>query len=240
MNRRCAFWLVTVSLATFVSMGSIGAMQTVTPSDIDRLRDAIFEANTDVAGLRTGDAGLTRELHSELSDLSDETTYLRVKLRKGEPVSPADVASVRERIEAVRRRAHGSDTVKASGGGPSAVAPEPGQVIERGVTVPAGTRLSVRLLSGMDGSTLRVGDRIESAVAAGLTVHRRLVIPVGTLVRGVVTGVSPIRVTFDYLTINYHAYQVKVSLASPLGHARHSPGDLLKLRFDEPALIADH
>src|SRR5579862_4641719 len=124
MNRRCSSWFVPVSLATLVSVGSILAAQTVTPSDIDRLRDAIFEANTDVAGLRTGDASLTRELRSELSDLSEETTYFKVKLRKGEQVSPTDVATVRERIEAVRRRARGSETVKASGGGPSAAAPE--------------------------------------------------------------------------------------------------------------------
>src|SRR5437879_3466474 len=83
----------------------------VTQAEIQQLQDAVFEAGTDLARLRTGDAVLLGQLRPELDDLREEVTYLKVKLRKHEPVSRSEYASVRGRIDEVRRRAVGEETV---------------------------------------------------------------------------------------------------------------------------------
>jgi len=86
------------------------AAQSITNSDIQRLQDTIYDASRDVAQLRSRDSATASQLQAELDDARDETVYLKVKLRKNEPISRSDYADVRDRIENIRSRARGDAT----------------------------------------------------------------------------------------------------------------------------------
>ena len=83
------------------------AQSSVTSADIQRLQDVIYEASRDVTQLRTRDAATASQLQAELDDARDEVIYLKVKLRKNEPISRSDYTDVRDRIDNIRSRARG-------------------------------------------------------------------------------------------------------------------------------------
>src|SRR5206468_815801 len=84
-----------------------GAQSSVTSADIQRLQDVSYEASRDVAQVRTRDAVLASQLQAELDDARDEVIYLKVKLRRNEPISRGEYNDVRDRIENIRSRARG-------------------------------------------------------------------------------------------------------------------------------------
>jgi hypothetical protein len=71
------------------------AQAPVTASDIQQLHDNVFEAATDLARLRTGDALLLKGLRATLDGIRDEIIYSKVKLRKIGTVSPEAYAAIR-------------------------------------------------------------------------------------------------------------------------------------------------
>src|SRR5581483_9497868 len=75
------------------------AQANVTPSDVQRLQDSIYDASRDVAQMRSRDGALASQLQSELDDAREEATYLKVKLRKNEPIARSEYAELRDRIE---------------------------------------------------------------------------------------------------------------------------------------------
>lgn len=80
---------------------------TVTSSDIQRLQDVLYAAGSDVASLRSHDRNQAEQLQTQLDDLRDEVTYLKVKLRREGSVSRSEYDDVRTRIEDVRSQARG-------------------------------------------------------------------------------------------------------------------------------------
>ena len=83
------------------------AQSSVTSADIQRLQDVSYEASRDIAQVRTRDAALASQLQAELDDARDEVIYLKVKLRRNEPISRGEYNDVRDRIENIRSRARG-------------------------------------------------------------------------------------------------------------------------------------
>ena len=111
-------------LALVLTLGAAApaSAQNVTSSDIQRLQDALADATRDVSAARTRDGALASRLESELNDLRDETAYIRVKIRKNEPVARTDYFDLRDRIDELRARARGDDartTGSASSGSSS-------------------------------------------------------------------------------------------------------------------------
>ena len=82
----------------------------VTNTDIQRLQDSIDDASRDVAQLRGARRDAATQLQAELDDLRDEAIYLKVKLRKNEPIARSEYADVRDRIEDIRSRARGDSS----------------------------------------------------------------------------------------------------------------------------------
>src|SRR5689334_21952178 len=82
-----------------------GGTTTVTTADIQRLQDAIYDASQDVSRLRARDGVLASDLQAQLDDARDETVYLKVKLRKNEPISRFEFGDLRDRVEDIRSRA---------------------------------------------------------------------------------------------------------------------------------------
>ena len=176
-------------LAIVLMASPAGAQTAATDADIQILRDLLFEAGTDLARLRTGDYLLRGELRAELGALRVLVSDFAVRVDRGAPPTRSDYSSVRHRIEDVRRRARGERTVTAAGLGPGAVAPNIGN-LGNVIEVPATTEIEVRLLSRLDSGTAKIEDRIEATTFMDLMLDGQVVVPAGSLVRGVVTDVG--------------------------------------------------
>ena len=232
--------VVTALLAACLLAIRLSAQTQITPADIERLRDDVFEAATDLARLRTGDAVLLKELRAGLDDIRDEVTYLKVTLRKQEPVSPAEYAEVRERIEDVRRRARSEITVTGAGLGPFALAPDPSSVPSDPLDIPARMEIDVRLLGVLNPVTARADDRVEALTVTNVVVKGRVVVPAGSLICGIVTEETSARSThaagtltirFDYLTVNFRAHPIQATALREIAHVLPA-GTVLRVRFD--------
>jgi hypothetical protein len=86
------------------------------------------------------------------------------------------------------------------------------------VEVPVGTEIDVRLTDSLDSGKAMVEDRFEGTTVADLQVDGRVVIPAGSVVRGVVTAVSPatrtnrtarLTVSFDQVTVNGQPHPIR-------------------------------
>ena len=76
----------------------------------------------------------------------------------------------------------------------------------------------MRLQNSLNSGTAQVEDRFEATTLVDLTVNGRVVIPAGSLMRGVVTAVEPgtrtnrtakMTVSFDQVTVNGRAYPMR-------------------------------
>jgi hypothetical protein len=237
--------LIVASLAAPAAAGQLA----VTQSDIQKLQDNTYLADRDISSLRTRDSALASQLSSQLDDLRDEVIYLKVKLRKNEPVSRSEYNDVRDRIENVRSRTRTDSTSPStsrgttSGGfGGSAVERAPTQTssnrtLARGeVEVPTGTEFDVRLQNALDSGTAQVEDRFEATTLSDVVADGRVAIPAGAVVRGVVTAVEPatrtnrtakMTVSFDQVTINGRAYPIRGTVTEAI-EGEGIKGDLPK------------
>jgi len=85
-----------------------GGTPTVSPTDIQRLQDLVYDVGRDVSALRArGDVTFAGRLDDELGDLRDEVIYLKVKVRKEGRVSRMEYADLRDHLEDLRARARG-------------------------------------------------------------------------------------------------------------------------------------
>ncbi len=206
----------------------------VSQADIQRLQDSATQAVAEVQQLRSRDAARASQLQTQLDDVRDEVTYLKVKLRKEGSLQRSEYATVRDRLDDLRSQATNSagsnaatsaPTTSASGGNRAAATPAPAagargsaQTAAGGVEVPSGTEMDVRLTNNLNSGTAQVEDRFEGTTLVDLTVNGRTVIPAGALMRGVVTAVEPatrtnrtakMTVSFDQVTVNGRAYPIR-------------------------------
>jgi hypothetical protein len=87
----------------------------------------------------------------------------------------------------------------------------------RGV-IPAGQELDVRLSTPLSSETARVEQRFDATTVADLTQDGRVLVPAGSLVRGVVSGVEPAKrgldrkgsltLSFDQITVRGRVYPI--------------------------------
>jgi hypothetical protein len=235
----------------FIAVLAVGrpahAQQSVTNTELQRLQDSVYDASRDVAQLRSRDASLAASLQSELDDLRDEVTYLRVKQRKNENVSRSDYTDLRDRIDAVRSRARG----ETSGTGAwSTDRDRPtGDVNERGTSprstnrqvagneVPEGTEFDVRLESPLSSATSQVEDRFEATTVVDLRNGDRVLVPSGSVMRGTVSTVNKaghidrkgsLTVAFDRIAINSRSYPIHAIVTQAL-ESEGIKGDATKI-----------
>ena len=207
------------------------AQSAVTASDLQRLQDTLYDASRDVAQVRSRDSALASQLQSELDDARDETAYLKVKLRKNEPIATIEYADLRDRIENIRSRARGD-----SGGGytpPPAYrdsdVTRPASTVGRGHDpdeIPVGTEFDVRLQTGLSSGTSLQEDRFDATTLVDLRDERGAVlIPAGSLMRGTVSTVTKatrtertgkLAVSFDRVTIDHRSYPIRATVTQAL------------------------
>jgi hypothetical protein len=215
------------------------AQQSVTSTDIQRLQDQVTQAGRDISQMRSTDRDLATRLDTTLDDLRDEVVYLRVKLRKEGAVSRTEYTDVRDRIQDVRAQARGESRAYGnpqgggvsggvSGGVPGGVSGgTPGGVYDeergthRGSTqsaIPVGQEIDVRLTNQLSSDTAQVEDRFEATTVVDLYQGNNVLIPAGSILRGVVSSVNrasrtdrkgSLTVSFDQVTIRGRSYPMR-------------------------------
>jgi hypothetical protein len=226
---------------------------TMSAADVQRLQDNVYDLGGEVSRLRSRDASLANRLDDELNDLRDEVIYLKVKLRKEGNVSRGEYADLRDRLDNLRARARGdapSQSGSSSNSGrplpavdppmspsappadyrpsPAADAPPPQSSSSRGRReheVPVGQEVDVRLQSRLTSATAQVEDRFEATTLVDLLEGERLMIPAGSVVRGVVQAVNrPGRIdrkgtmtlSFDEITVRGRTYPIRATVTQAI------------------------
>ena len=228
-------WVRTsIAAALLVVATSVAsAQQSVSTSDIQRLQDQVYQAGSDVTRLRSTDSTQASRLDTELDDLRDEVVYLKVKLRKDGTVSRSEYADLRDRIQTLRSRARGESTTQEGqwrpesqpgatestrGGRPTPPSTTTQPTTTSRSTIPVGQEIDVRLLTELTSDTAQVEDRFEATTVVDLYRGNEILIPAGSVMRGVVSSVNrasrtdrkgTMTVAFDQVTVNGRSYPMR-------------------------------
>jgi len=211
---------------------AVAQQNSVSQADIQRLQDSVNQATAEVQQLRSRDTSRASQLQTQLDDVRDEVTYLKVKLRKEGSLQRSEYASVRDRLDDLRSQATATggnastNTATSPASGNRAAAPATAaagarastQTAAGGVEVPSGTEMDVRLTNSLNSGTAQVEDRFEGTTLVDLNINGRTVIPAGAVMRGVVSSVEPatrtnrtakMTVSFDQVTVNGRVYPIR-------------------------------
>ena len=222
-----------------VALAAPGAAQQqnyspVSPADIQRLQDTVSQAAMDIQQLRSRDASRAARLQSQLDDLREEAIYLKVKLRKDGTLARNEYASVRDRLDDLRSEATNNAASTATPATPNRAASSatagtqtsttrtttsPGATTAtNAIEIPVATELDVRLANALNSGTAQVEDRFEGTTLVDLNINGKMLVPAGSVMRGVVTAVDPatrtnrtgkMTVSFDQVTVNGRVYPVR-------------------------------
>jgi hypothetical protein len=230
--------MAAVFVATLVaSAPGIAAQQSVSTGDIQRLQDQVFQAGSELSRLRATDSALASELETKLDELREEVVYLKVKLRKDGFVNRTEYADLRDRLQDLRSRARGEHRgTRPFGGAPGGVSGGTSGGVSGGVSddrgtpetassIPVGQEIDVRLQTELSSSTSQVEERFEATTVADLGSGNRVLIPAGSLVRGVIRSVDKatrtdrrgsLTLAFDQITIGGRAYPIRGLVVDPV------------------------
>jgi TolA-binding protein len=186
-------------------------------ADIQRLRDNAYLVEPDLVSLSQRDTVRAEPLQLRLQALQEEIIYLKVKQRKEGVVQRREYADVRDGLEDLR-----ADVVTSLSARPVA---QQSSARASVVEVPVGTEMDVRMTDSLDSGKAMVEDRFEATTVADVQVNGRVAIPAGSVVRGVVTAVSPgthtnrkarMTVSFDQVTVNGEAHPIRGTLTEAI------------------------
>jgi hypothetical protein len=230
-------WQAAVLAAVVLLIAAVyalAAQSPVTQSDIQRLQDEAFQAGSDISRLRGTQPAQADRLQAELDELRDEVIYLRVKLRKEGTLTRAEYADVRDRLQDLRSRARGEAPAAAPAPPPAVppAAPPPVDPRHEGqhapvftTVIPVGTEMDVRLQNTLSSETAQVEQRFEATTLVDLYRGSDVVIPAGSIVRGVVSSVQragriertgSLTLSFDQITVRGRAYPMRGTVTQAL------------------------
>jgi len=208
--------LLTFVLAAMAFAVPVAAQTPVTAADLTRLEAGASEVSKAVTALERTDATLSAEMKKQLGDVTDEITYLKVKMRREGTVTREEYASVRDRLDTLRIRAQGQKVSSSpAGADPSG----------RMITVPVGTEFDVRLQTPLNSGTAKIETRFEATTLLDYQVEGMMAIPAGALVRGFVSSVQKagrldrrgsMTLSFDELRIDERTYRLRASVVQAL------------------------
>ena len=235
------------AIGVLTLLPTIASAQSVTSSDIQRLQDDVYQVSSDVSRLRGTDSDTASRLQTELDDLRDEVIYLKVRLRKEGSVPRNDYVDVRDRVTALRDRARGDRSHSASTDSSSerrgTWQPPAGTTSSGGTTgvysddrdsrsqstsqsaIPEGQEIDVRLQTELNSDTAQVEDRFEAETVVDLYRGNEVLIPAGSIMRGVVRTVDKatrtdrkgaLTVSFDQVTVRGRTYPMRGTVTQAL------------------------
>jgi len=224
---KLAFLLILVPLLVG-GVSRTASAQNATGVDIQRLQDSLDDATRDVSALKARDATLASKLQTELDDLRDETIYLKVKIKKNQTVPRTDYFDMRDRIDNVRSQARSTDrpaTTASSSSASSSAARSSSSASNSRMDVPVGTELDVRLQQSLSSATAQVEDRFEATTMVDLKDGDRVIVPAGSVMRGVISAVTKttrterkgsLTVAFDQVKINGREYPIRGTVSQAI------------------------
>jgi hypothetical protein len=208
------------------------AQSHVSSGEIQRLQDEVYQASNDISRLRSSDATTAARLQDDLDTLRDDVIYLKVKLRKEGSVSRSDYTDVRDRLQRLRAQARGESTGNWSSSGSSNEGYSTERPVERAQdrrsgrsAIPSGQEIDVRLQTQLSSDTAQVEDRFETTTVADLYEGNTVLIPAGSVMRGVVSSVDKasrtdrkgsLTVSFDQITIRGRDYPMRGTVTQAL------------------------
>jgi hypothetical protein len=224
------------------------AQNSVTESDILRLQDEVYQASSDVARMRAGNSSnLQSELddlrdeviylkvklrkegrvaRTEYSDLRDRLQNLRSRARDERPGGYQSSGTRGGTSGGMT----GSGTSSGVSGGVTGGTSSGGTVYDDrdrrpqttqssgSSSIPTGQEIDVRLQTPLSSETAQVEQRFEATTAADLYRGSQVLIPAGSIVRGVVSSVNPatrtdrkgsMTLSFDQITVNGRNYPMR-------------------------------
>lgn len=202
----------------------LASAQNMTSVDIERLQDAIADASRDVSTLQARDSALASQLQKELDGLRDESIYFKVRLGKNETVPRSDYFDLRDRIDGVRSRAR-RDSSSTSSSTSSSAGTTRAPSSSSSMDVPVGTELDVRLSAPLSSGTAIVEDRFEATTMVDLQAGNRVIVPAGSVLRGIVSTVvkagrverkGSLTLAFDQVTINGKSHPIRATVTQAL------------------------
>ena len=211
MYLRHSFILIALFLSALVVPAA--AQTPVTAADLQRLQENVTEISGSISAVRSRDAQLASSLQKRLDDLSDEIIYLKVKLRKEASVTRGEYIDLLDRIDRLRSEARN----------PPAAVPERR---ESATEIPVGTEFDVRLQSHLNSGTAKVEDRFDATTLAPFGKNGRVLVPAGSVMRGIVSAVTPagrgldrkgsMTLLFDRFTIDGRTYSIHATVEQAL------------------------
>jgi hypothetical protein len=234
------------SITVLTLLPAVASAQSVTATDIQRLQDDVYQASSDVSRLRGTDSDTASRMQTELDDLRDEVIYLKVRLRKEGSVPRNDYVDVRDRVTALRDRARGTlnrtDSTGTSSerrgtwqppsgttsGGTTGVYSDDRNTRSQSTSqsaIPEGQEIDVRLQTELSSDTAQVEDRFEAETVVDLYRGNEVLIPAGSIMRGVVRTVDKatrtdrkgaLTVSFDQVTVRGRTYPMRGTVTQAL------------------------
>ena len=231
-GKSAAIGLLALSWMLCISVPAL-AQTAVSSGDIQRLQDEVYQANADVSRLRTTDALQAGRLQDDLDRLREDVIYLKVKLRKESRVSRSEYDQVRDELLELRSRARGETRPSTSvGNGPTSTGVSGGSSGSAPVYddrrasttragqsgIPVGQEIDVRIQTELTSDTAQVEDRFEATTVVDLYQGDRVIIPAGSVMRGLVTSVNrasrtdrkgSLTVAFNQITVRGRNYPMR-------------------------------
>jgi hypothetical protein len=207
--------VVTAMLALApLAASPLAQSRTIGAADIEQLQDGVAEASSDVSRLRGRDADRAAKLERELETVREDVVYLRATLRRQGRVPQGEFDEIRKRLETLRQE------IRTALGGVTTSAPEAGLN-----EVPVGTEIDVRLQTPLSSGTAQVEDRFEATTVLSVEKGDRILIPAGSVFRGIVSSVDKagriertgrLTVNFDQVTIRGRSHPVRATVTKAL------------------------
>lgn len=151
---------------------------------------------------------------TELQEIEEDLTYLRVKARRGESVTTRERRDLSDRIDRFLTRMNANTGRDA---GSSDRYSRPSRNV-RGGQIPSGSEVDVRLQTTLDSETAQVEDRVEATTMVDLYQGNDLLIPAGSILEGYISSVDrasrtdrkgELTIMFTRLKVNNRTYDVR-------------------------------
>jgi hypothetical protein len=139
-------------------------------------------------------------------------------------VTRTEYTELRDRLDNMRARAAGETATTAPARDPVTTAPRQPAPTRPG-EIPVGTEVDVRLQTALSSRTAQVEDRFEATTVVDLNIGNDVVIPAGSVMRGIVSSVDragrldrrgSLTLAFDQVTIRGRSYPLRGTVTQAL------------------------
>ena len=199
-------------LSLILPLGALAQGGPGTQADLDELQAQYSTVQQRVAAAHQADPALGAKLERELALVGEDLTYLRVRLRRENSVPRAELSALRDRLAALEREANGTTVREAA---PAVRAGE----------LAVGQELDARLQTPLSSQNSQVEDRFEATTLVDLYQGSTLLVPAGSVLRGVVSSVEratrtdrrgSLTLSFDQMTVSGQTYRIRASVTEAL------------------------